>query len=105
MVGQAIKEYIIQLTLPNAYEQNFLFMNIFVKALSSDPCLASFNRNKLATIFQILRVCAGGNHISYFKSLGKETSLKYSTSIITGKQTPGHFHKTESSFHIDLTQS
>ena len=37
LVGKTSKEYVIQLNVPHDHEQKFLFLNNFVKALSSDP--------------------------------------------------------------------
>ena len=105
LVGKTDKEYIIQLNVPHAHEQKFLHLNNFVKALSSDPDLASLNRDKLANTFQTLFVCTGCDYISYFKSLGKATFLNIfyqHSEFITGEQMPGNLHEVQSSSHSFL---
>ena len=90
------KEYTIQLNVPQAHVQKFLFSNKFMETLWSDPDLISLKRDKLANIFQILFVSTGCDYNFYSKSLGKATFLNvlyHHFHFITGEQMAGCIQK------------
>ena len=92
------KEYAIQLNVPHATEQKYLFLNNLVTAFYNDPDLASLPGTKRELIMQTLFVCTGCDFISYFKAVGKALFFKaffQYAQFISGSKMPGLLYDTE----------
>ena len=72
------KGYAIQLNVPHATEQKYLFLNNLVTAFYNNRDLASLPGTKRELIMQTLFVCTGCDFISYFKAVGKHCFSKCS---------------------------
>ena len=88
--------------MPQAEVKKYIHIKNLLRALITDPDLASLQSDKIASTLQILFICTGCDYISYFKTIGKatfwNTFFQYSQ-FITGSQTHGQLHETDQSCH------
>ena len=97
LITQTIKQYIIQLNVPQAAEKRYLLLNNLHTALLNDPDLASVSRDSIGITMQTLFITTGCDFVSYFKSLGKATVLNIffqHAEFICGANMPGCLHHT-----------
>ena len=82
----------------HAEQRRYLHLNNLVNALTTDPDLASIDKDNLANMFQLLFLATGYDYNSYFKSLGKATfwnNFFQYAHFITGKDMPGSLHQID----------